>query len=1248
MACIFHLGYYPKTYNEITDGSKPISNTSIEVSSTPEWMDTPITPRVITSVDTNLVSLGEEITAAIGTLVFNGGDIFQYDYAALYAAELVKDGEAFFSLYIQDNETKEFTPYEGTGEILKDGTYGVLFTRVKTITLPSIAYKDAVTQATISFSELNIDFNSTTSAFTLNSPTGYYVASLSWALGDATGVPAAMLPALPKYFYVSGDFTQNSYVRNFPYGDPTISGNTTTKPIWDMKVFSFIGMLSPAVNKPQIKWQALCYETGKAPSKIYSTYYGTVDRTTVLKTTTSNVQFLNKTPDLESHYDASNLSWPGGVGQLIPNDATINMDETSSISRIGENSDGIQEHQATYYVYPSKYIVSKAIYIDNTPHTNTTTTINIDSTTFRELFPVFEDANVGTAEEPDPIQVVINRITNQDNTVNNWDQPISFADIYNTSSITLAGYYDRYIKITIQYHGLRIYKGSKNNVYIWSSDQPHQGEYYVPSEDFIISTDRNVSVDTRNLGSKLVDAASFTSVVKTTDINIYTGGVDGRLNFLDTTDQQGNPETKVERTQTIPSFFTKGTKSSFFSFKEQNTSWLNGTLKNFIEKVPDRTLHVYGEFLPKQYAKPSTSGSNINFSVTCRLQTQDNVDFPGSSYVKIEFPIIMCYGRSFTYKSLINDYVVPTNNLQFDCGDYGVIKSQQFAFSSFGSEKHGEIASSVLLRYEINHDAGTTTLTGPFTTNPYYAYFIKMLDVSTITIPAAEDMLTVKSTQFPDLYAQYTWPAKPGQTTTIELPTDLVESSLSNLIQGGPFFLISSGNKAASKNTYSDITLVNSKYFPTKVIHNDFTTNEGFIDRTSGTPYDFKYGFDFTGIMGMYCTAFGLRSSNTQSTYTVAPDCLNNGRAKVHIHDTPFTRKRFILAAVGAGGSGATGYPQILWCRSSGGGGGGGSFGMWYIDLEKMAKAAGTTYESIKMKISGGVGGQKETNENYNGYDGQDLKILFTDRNDKSLVEFTIYAGKKGRTYGSHSSCPGGEGGAAPIVEFLNSSCSSAVKEIFMRAGAPGLNGDIESDRINSQDKDEYAIPETLVISPDDYKDFMYIKNNFLGIYLDKSIHGDYPTEVTYTLDVSDKSFETCRTYHVEKAEWEKARQLLKAEQDMKSWLNNPYEKTPFQLFYGNYYNNRYVAVDYCALGGTGAPSMCGFPTYWLLEDGKRDRFPSSAKMTSTEQQFYNDNPCPGCGGCGGSATYNDWFEDTGKNRSDGRPGGHAYWAIFC
>ena len=75
---------------------------------------------------------------------------------------------------------------------------------------------------------------------------------------------------------------------------------------------------------------------------------------------------------------------------------------------------------------------------------------------------------------------------------------------------------------------------------------------------------------------------------------------------------------------------------------------------------------------------------------------------------------------------------------------------------------------------------------------------------------------------------------------------------------------------------------------------------------------------------------------------------------------------------------------------------------------------------------------------------------------------------------------------------------------------------------------------------------------------------------------------------------------------------------------------------------------MCGFPTYWLLEKGKRDRFPSSAEMNSTEQQFYNDNPCPGCGGCGGSATYNDWFEDTDKNRSDGRPGGHAYWAIFC
>jgi hypothetical protein len=52
--------------------------------------------------------------------------------------------------------------------------------------------------------------------------------------------------------------------------------------------------------------------------------------------------------------------------------------------------------------------------------------------------------------------------------------------------------------------------------------------------------------------------------------------------------------------------------------------------------------------------------------------------------------------------------------------------------------------------------------------------------------------------------------------------------------------------------------------------------------------------------------------------------------------------------------------------------------------------------------------------------------------------------------------------------------------------------------------------------------------------------------------------------------------------------------------------------------------------------------------MNSTEQQFYNDNPCPGCGGCGGSATYNNPFDDTGKNRSDGRPGGHAYWAIFC
>ena len=64
--------------------------------------------------------------------------------------------------------------------------------------------------------------------------------------------------------------------------------------------------------------------------------------------------------------------------------------------------------------------------------------------------------------------------------------------------------------------------------------------------------------------------------------------------------------------------------------------------------------------------------------------------------------------------------------------------------------------------------------------------------------------------------------------------------------------------------------------------------------------------------------------------------------------------------------------------------------------------------------------------------------------------------------------------------------------------------------------------------------------------------------------------------------------------------------------------------------------------------EDKRDRFPSEAKLTSSEETLYYTSPCYGSGGCGGAATYIEAFDITSKNQSDGRPGGDAYWAIFC
>ena len=184
-----------------------------------------------------------------------------------------------------------------------------------------------------------------------------------------------------------------------------------------------------------------------------------------------------------------------------------------------------------------------------------------------------------------------------------------------------------------------------------------------------------------------------------------------------------------------------------------------------------------------------------------------------------------------------------------------------------------------------------------------------------------------------------------------------------------------------------------------------------------------------------------------------------------------------------------------------------------------------------------------------------------------------------------------------------------------------------------------------------EYNTFLYNTNNFLGIYLDEAKYGkyfpinqipaaDYPSVANHDYYATLKMTTFGTNFRTN---------LLRQEQELKTKVyNDPYGYSLITLFNGGYYDQRNVTSDKCSIGGTGAPSMCGFPTYWLNSDGKGSgRLPMS-KLSDSDVKLYNSRPCYGCGGNGGSATYKDWKESKDDNASVGRGGGRAYWALFC
>lgn len=1228
MAFRFFLGYYERTYTQTRSNGIITNHTGVVTSTTPTWlMDFSFTTEEINvNDDSNMYDLGSQLTQIIGSKVFSdGGKVFNSALAYLYAPVILEGETAQFTLYYRAKPEDEFQPYVSTGNALEMGDYGILFNKLKTVTFDGISYKDAVDSTTPLRTDetFTLDCNNAAGYFNLATIDNHYVAQVEYNFNDLEGaLNTDAFPILPKYFNSLDSYRKNPHELDVIADNPLykVEGDVTTLSLWGMDTFTLVGILASELYT--LKLDARCYETNKAPVQVHAMYYNSATEE-LLHETTSNTVYAIKEINKADYFDGSSIEWSSAVATLIPDDATIVMDSTNSKIDFIKDEGIYLKYNAVYYVYPSKFLVNKSIYIDGTQTSSAPTAINLGVDTYAGIFPSFLEHKIKTnndagEEVEETIKVSIDHIELKNTRIEDMAAVITFKSVYGTSINTLAGYYARYLYITVVYHGNNIYESTDSTpIRFYSNSAVTANGTTAKAIDFVVDEETDVQIDTRDLQETLTTAISFKSDRNvTTSTSILTRDVDCSV----TVTGAGNSQKIKVTPSEIDTFFTQDTTTTFHNFVEAaGSSLLSNTLEHFLTTCKDHKLHVYGSMYPAKQVRVNNSPF---IALECTLFNQQGTIFGKTSSITIDGMIYQYYGRSFKYREWVENYV-QKNNLTWTQSDGGASINYKEALLT-------EVKNSNTSQYQ--QDAYIEYSSSSFS-KKYNVSFVKELDTTEITIPANALTVTSSTKTYAQYYHDYTW--KHEGEVKISLPSDIIDCSLNSLIDGGELILISTDKKPA-RNMYSDIQLDNG-CFPTKLIDAGLTDKQGVVDSSTGSTLEYKYGINFDGIMGLYCTAFG--HGNNNANYTVM-DLLNNEHTKKHMNAAS-KRTRFIIAAVGAGGSGATGHPQNVWCRSSGGGGGSGSFGCWYIDLEKIATAHNVSIDKLWLKTSGGTGASRTTGRNNDGSGGSNMTITIGSGTDTIYVTITLPAGGGGK----RNSGNGGGGGSEP-TEVLNKPESKYCQNIIRRKGVDGKEGDDQWDEVSSSSDIGRTKPEQLVIDSTAYQDFLKVRNNFIGTYLDIAAFGAYKTKPQYS---KTSSHDTYSSYTINKNDWAKRKNLLDAEVELKKLYNNPYGHTLYELFYGNYYYQRPIAVDHCALGGTGAPSMCGFPTYWLLNGNDRSsRFPGNARVTGNQLTAYYEHPCPGCGGAGGSATYHDWFENWDSLQSDGRPGGHAYWAIFC
>ncbi len=1265
----FYFGYKSRSYTSTTTGGYPSSHTAVVESNDISWLNLNIEVSPTGKWnDGALKALGEALTPLINTAVAPNPTEFDYDLAPIYAFQLTSatTDDVYFSLYDYDEETGIFTEHTVGNADLADGSYGLLCSKVKSPLL-NIVYKPGYDSSgaytALKTEKVTLNCNSTSAAIPFASIDGQYIARTALDI-DSTHTLAGLsnyLPDSPSFFFLNS-YSKSTHILDYFIDQAVPEGSTNTYELWGPRIFNLIAVLSAGLTtsdgKDVVQLACTCYETNKAPTRLTIQYENTVT-SYKMGTQTVDISYKTRDPLIATIADPNNcqLLWDESIRDLVPGDSIFVLDSAKNPETFsnGKWQGGAVEYSATCKLYPSKYTIKIQQYIMTQMTSDNTQTISlIDNIKYSSLFADYCDYVIQEYTGEDTynditIQVRLDSIK-RDGSVINKSDTIIFSDLCTGSTVTIVGTYNRYFNCVIKYYGKNIFSPTNSpSSYTYDKDGVINGpdnQQVLPIEFLISGAEQTIQCDTRDLDSTLSAAlelniinnilytADSTPVVRGTSTRIYTNNVDATLTF--------NVDSPTPATffssKDVDTWYSKDVMYSFSNFKEDSSNQvLNTTLRNFLDNSSDLTIKVYGDFFP---AKEIDFSSQLTLKPNCicpiyflyqpkAQEPMDDVTTPG-----LWEPVFLYYGREFTYLELM-EYLYSKHNIQFTLSFTGEVLTNCVidSVTSVPTNSSGSLVS----KWKINY-------TTPPVCQRYNVKYLKRIDVVDIDLTNA--VYTVTSNKFSKEYADYTWEPLAGKEK-FQLPKDLVASTISNYITGGKLILIASEGHPAT-NVYSDITL-NNGCFPTKIIDSNFTNQEGVAEQIDGSILSFNRCLDLSGIMGLSCTAFDTGSANTR-TKTIY-DLLNNEHTRAHT-GAASVRSRFVIGAVGAGAGGTAGDPQFMWGHYGGGGGGSGAYGIWYVDLVAMGKKYSVDWKGFKLKYSGGVGGSTPTTENTQGENGTSLflSIVHDDYVDGPIIQIEVYAGGKAKW------TSGGAGGAKPKV---TGGHEDYFVEIKASEGVGGRRGESGSWTVDS-DETDHKLPTSLEINPStDYDHFLRNENSFLGIYLDEAKYGKY-SEIDSPIKVEAYSYKDYHNGYATKstsskystsAVQQRVKNILASEQALKKEVyNNPYGLTLATLFGGNYYYQRLVSEDSnYSLGGTGAPSICGFPTYWLKTKEISDRIPGSV-ISGTDLTNYESKPCYGAGGCGGSATYvgGKNANKAEKCHSKGRPGGDSYWAIFC